>query len=194
MRIILASKSPRRRELLGGVFESFDIITVPTDETLPHGTELSCGVRELAERKGNAVREYLLREGVSLDDTMIISADTLVDLGGEALGKPESTEDAKRMLRALSGSEHFVHTGIAVSLGERLSSATDTTRVFFRSLTDEEIEAYIESGEPMDKAGAYAIQGLGGAFVEKIEGNFDTVVGLSVDLLKKLIGKLQDLG
>lgn len=185
MKIILASKSPRRRELLGAIFEEFDIITAPTDETLPENVPASCGVELLAVRKGEAVAS-------SHPDAMVISSDTLVELDGEPLGKPEDESDAYNMLSRLSGRAHNVHTGIAIHYNGKVYSGTDTTAVYFKELSPAQIKEYIASGEPMDKAGAYGIQGLGGAFVEKYEGNYDTVVGLSSSLLRSLLEDIND--
>ena len=183
MKIVLASKSPRRRELLSTITESFEIIVEECDETLPDGVEPAEGVELLAVRKGNAVSASLP------DDRLVISSDTLVELSGKALGKPLVEEDAYRMLRSLSGKAHNVHTGVAVHYKGRVFSGVDSTAVYFKELSDEEIRAYIATGEPMDKAGSYGIQGLGGRFVEKYEGRFDTVVGLSVKLTEELIEK-----
>lgn len=183
VKIVLASKSPRRRELLSTITESFEIIVEECDETLPDGVEPAEGVELLAVRKGNAVSASLP------DDRLVISSDTLVELSGKALGKPLDEEDAYRMLRSLSGKAHNVHTGVAVHYKGRVFSGVDSTAVYFKELSDEEIRAYIATGEPMDKAGSYGIQGLGGRFVEKYEGRFDTVVGLSVKLTEELIEK-----
>ena len=183
MRIILASKSPRRKQLLGDIYDNFEIITAETDETLPDGVHPSEGVAMLAVRKGAAVKELVG------DDALIISSDTLVELGGVALGKPVDEDDAARMLESLSGKAHNVHTGVAVHYRGRVFSGTDTTAVIFRELSDSEIGDYIAGGEPMDKAGAYAIQGEGGKFVSGYEGDYDTVVGLSLKLTRKLIEK-----
>ena len=190
MKIILASASPRRKELISAICEKFEIITASTDETLPEGVHPREGVGVLAARKGAAVREKMNAEGGSADGYVIVSADTLVEADGVALGKPEDREDAKRMLSLLSGRWHNVHTGIAVHYRERVLNEVASTAVLFRSLTDAEIEEYIDSGEPMDKAGSYGIQGLGGRFVEKIDGDFDTVVGLSVKTTAHLIEKI----
>ena len=184
MKIILASASPRRRELLSAVCRDFEIKTAETDETLDESIHPRRGVEILAIRKGRAVADTLGAEEVK--NCVIISSDTLVELGGIPLGKPESAAHAKKMLRELSGKAHFVHTGIAVHAGGKLYSGVATTGVYFRELTDAEIDEYIATGEPMDKAGAYGIQGLGGKFVEKIEGDFDTVVGFSMRLLGEL--------
>ena len=181
MKIILASKSPRRRELLSEITPSFEIITAETDETLPPDTELSDGVRQLAIRQGAAVLPL-----VSFDD-MVISSDTLVELDSVALGKPSDEECAFNMLSALSGNRHNVHTGVAIHYRGNVYSGVDTTAVYFRTISEAEIREYIATGEPMDKAGSYGIQGLGGKFVEKFDGNYDTVVGLSLGLLRRLM-------
>ena len=179
-RIILASKSPRRRELLAAITPEFDIMTAEVDESLPEGMHPRLGVEMLAVRKGAPIAE---RES----DAIVISSDTLVELGGVALGKPADREDACRMLRELSGKAHNVHTGVAVHYRGRVYSGVDSTAVRFRDMSDEEIAAYVDGGEPMDKAGAYGIQGEGGKFVLGYDGEFDTVMGLSVKLTAELI-------
>ena len=181
MRIILASKSPRRRELLSELYRDFEIITEETDETLPVGVHPREGVAILAVRKGAAVKAKIG------DEALIISSDTLVELDGVALGKPQDEADATRMLRSLSGKAHNVHTGVAVHYRGKVYSGTDSTAVHFRPITEEEIAEYIASREPMDKAGSYAIQGIGGKFITGFEGDYDTVVGLSMRLLGELI-------
>lgn len=181
MRYILASKSPRRKELLGEIVSDFEIITKEVNESLEGDIHPREGVEILAIRKG----EVIARE--VKEDCVVISSDTLVELGGIPLGKPADRDDAIRMLRSLSGKAHNVHTGVAVHYNRQCHSGVATTAVYFRHMTDEEIEAYVDSGDPMDKAGSYGIQSGGGKFVEKIEGDYDTVVGLSVSLTKKLI-------
>ena len=180
MRVILASKSPRRRELLGEIFEKFEIITAEVDEYLPSEIHPREGVEILAVRKGAPVEK-------ENPDAIVISSDTLVELDGHPLGKPSDEADARKMLAALSGNTHRVHTGVAAHYKGRVASGTDTSSVSFRTLTDSEIDAYIATGEPMDKAGAYGIQGKGGALVSSFDGSFDTIVGLSVSLTKRLI-------
>ena len=183
-RIILASGSPRRRELLTKLYDKFEVITSEVDESLEDGISPLRGVEILAVRKGAAV-------AVGLDpDCVVISSDTLVELGGVPLGKPTSREDAYRMLSLLSGNYHNVHTGIAVHYAGRVVSGVASARVKFKPLTDDDIYAYIDGGEPMDKAGAYAIQGEGGRFVEGYDGDFDTIMGLSVSLTKELIDSI----
>ena len=179
MRVILASKSPRRKELLRELFDSFEIITAEVDETLPKSIHPKDGVEILAVRKGAPV-------AAENPDALVISSDTLVELGGVPLGKPTDALDAKNMLRTLSGNTHRVHTGVAVHYKGRAVSGVDSTAVIFRTLSDVEIDEYIATGEPMDKAGAYGIQGKGGVFVSGYEGSFDTVVGLSVALTDRL--------
>lgn len=181
MRVILASKSPRRRELLGRIIPDFEIITRETDETLPVGVHPRNGVEILAVRKGSAVCKQDGR------DALIISSDTLVELDGEPLGKPIDGNDAMKMLMRLSGRTHNVHTGVAVHYKGKIFSGVDSSRVTFRRFDESEARDYISTGEPMDKAGAYAIQGIGARLVEKYEGEFDTIVGLGLKLTKSLI-------
>ena len=178
--IILASKSPRRRELLGSIVRDFAVEVREVDETLPDGVHPREGVELLAVRKGAAV-------AAENPSSIVISSDTLVELGGVALGKPVNEEDAFGMLRRLSGNTHNVHTGVAVSYRGHTCSGVATSSVSFRQITDCEIREYIAGGEPMDKAGAYGIQGEGGKFVKEYTGDFDTVMGLSVSLTEKLI-------
>ena len=182
MKYILASKSPRRKELLSEIIKEFEIITAEVDESLPSDIHPRAGVEILAVRKGDAVAK-------ENPDALVISSDTLVELGGVPLGKPVDENDAVRMLTDLSGKAHNVHTGVAVHYKGRVFSGVATTAVYFRKMTAEEINEYVASGDPMDKAGSYGIQSGGGKFVEKIEGDYDTVVGLSMNLVKKLIDK-----
>lgn len=182
MDIILASASPRRREILSSICEKFDIKVTETDESFGEYIHPSEAVRILAERKGKATLDALGADA----DKFIISSDTLVEIGGKPLGKPTSKSDAEAMLKELSGKRHNVHTGIAVHYNGRVYSGVATTGVYFKELSENEILDYIATGEPMDKAGSYGIQGLGGKFVEKIDGDFDTVVGFSVRLLQSL--------
>ena len=184
-KLILASASPRRKEILTDMGFDLLIRTAEVDESLPHTIAPYDGVRLLAIKKG-AVVAKMLGDGLP-----VLSADTLVELDGEALGKPTDPEDAARMLRALSGSVHYVHTGVCVHYKGKCYAETDTTAVHFRPLTEAEIAEYVASGAPMDKAGAYGIQGAAGAFVSKIEGEFDTVVGLSRRLVEKLLSQAE---
>jgi septum formation protein len=184
-RFILASSSPRRIELLRALNMDFDIIPSNYEENIiqkpPH--ELVC---EFARSKAMDVAKNLSM------DKVIISADTIVYKDDEILGKPKSRVEAYKMLKKLSGSSHSVITGICVidKKSGKIFEDYEETVVFFKVLTDIEINDYINSGEPMDKAGAYGIQGLGGIFVEKIEGCYFNVVGLPVFKLNKLLGKM----
>jgi len=171
--IILASASPRRRELLAALGLPFRIITSGVPEDLPPDLDVEAGVRWLARLKAEAVAE-------TLAEGLVIGADTVVVIDGLALGKPRDVADACRMLRLLRGRPHRVISGVAVfDAAARRSGAasTVTTTVYMRDYSDREIEAYALSGEPLDKAGSYAIQGLGGALVERIEGCYNNVVG-----------------
>lgn len=183
MRIVLASKSPRRKELLGKIYPDFVVITKETDETLPFGTEAKKGVELLAVKKGEAVLD------LTESDDLIISSDTLVELDGKKLGKPENEEDAVKMLLSLSGKVHNVHTGVAVHYKGRVFSSSDTACVKFLNFGEKEAWEYVRTGEPMDKAGAYAIQGIGKKFVEGFQGDFEAIVGLGTTLTKSLVEK-----
>ena len=182
IRVILASKSPRRRELLGKICTDFEIVTREVDESLPGGVTPKDGVRLLAIRKGEVI-------ACEERNALVVSSDTLVEIDDIPLGKPCDREDAFRMLRSLSGRAHNVHTGVAVHYKGMCHSGVASSHVYFKELTDEEIWRYIDTGEPMDKAGSYGIQGEGGKFVEKYEGDFDTIMGLSLRLSTELIEK-----
>ena len=179
--LILASKSPRRRELIARLSRPFTVKTANADETLPAGISPADAVTLLATRKAQAGAV-----GESAAD-FVIGADTLVFYKNKPLGKPKDAEDAACMLTLLSGTEHLVLTGVAVVHGGRTLAAADTTVVRFRKLSQKEILRYVRSGEPMDKAGAYGIQGKGGKLVESYRGNLDNVIGLPCDLLSSLI-------
>lgn len=178
MKYILASASPRRRELLGRLGIDFDIVVSDADETLPEGILPEAAAAYTAEKKADAV-------AASAGDAVIIAADTIVVAGNEIMGKPADRADAEAMLHRLSGITHRVMTGVCIAYGGRKVKFTQTTLVKFYPLTDEEITAYVESGEPMDKAGAYGIQGLGCTLVEGIEGDYFNVVGLPVARLAR---------
>ncbi|MCI8513272.1 MAG: septum formation inhibitor Maf [Lachnospiraceae bacterium] len=186
MRLILASKSPRRRELLAQIGLPFVVrescLTEEIKEEKPEEI-----VKSLAFQKAEAVAEREEEEAV------ILGADTVVVLDGEILGKPKDAEDAFRMLQALQGREHTVCTGVALlrrTAGEweRVLFA-EKTKVFVRPMSGEEIRAYIATGEPMDKAGAYGIQGRFAVFVEKIDGDYANVVGLPVSRVYQVLKK-----
>jgi septum formation protein len=172
--LLLASRSPRRAELLRTLGASFAVVDVEVDET-PHAAEPAGSyVARLAGAKARAGR---VASGSSLP---VLAADTTVVCAGEILGKPADAEDAARILRRLSGRWHAVFTGVALATDTLAVLAVQVveTRVQFRTLSESEIAAYWASGEPADKAGAYGIQGLGGALVARIEGSYSNVVGL----------------
>ncbi len=175
--LVLASHSPRRRELLTAAGIPFVVRASPVDETLIPGEIPQDHVRRLARAKAEAVP--------AAPDEIILGADTVVVVDHHILGKPSGPGDAARMLRLLSGREHEVITGVCLRSARRTTVATETTRVRFVALADQDISAYLASGEPMDKAGAYAIQGLASKFVERVEGCYFNVVGLPVALVHK---------
>ena len=171
---VLASKSPRRKELLKKIGVQAEIMRADVDESSISDIPPERLVTELALLKATDVAKYFC------GDTFVIGADTIVCLDGEVLGKPQNIEDAKRMLRLLSGNKHSVYTGYCVAhcKSGNVVSKYEKTDVYFKELTSDEIEAYISTDEPYDKAGAYGIQGLAGLFVSKIEGDYNNVVGL----------------
>ena len=172
MKLILASGSPRRAELLGRLGLQFEVLPAQIDESLLPGLTAEEQVLRLAREKALAVRDNVN------EDAVILSADTVVVLDGEILGKPKDEADAFRMLRLLSGREHLVMTGVTVLSPRGEESICEKTHVHFRPLNDGEIRAYIRSGEPMDKAGAYGIQGKAALFVSALSGDYFNVVGL----------------
>jgi len=176
--IILASASPRRRELL-------DLLGI-THEVRPSDID---EIREPGERPDNFARraaEDKARHVAQNTKSPVLAADTVVALGDQSLGKPVDEDDAKRMLRILSGREHAVHTGMALALGGRCHSLVDTAIVRFSPLNEDLIDWYVATGEPMDKAGAYAVQGAGGLLVRSITGSPQTVIGLPINRLPEL--------
>ena len=184
MEIILASRSPRRRELLSEIFPDFKVISYDVDETVEPGLDIKSATELIAIRKGRVVKDVVGKEA------LVISSDTLVELDGVPLGKPATPDHAIAMLLNLSGREHNVHTGVAVHYHGRVLSATATSSVTFRELTREEVLDYVATGEPMDKAGSYGIQGLGGAFVSGYTGEFNTIVGLPLELTRTLCERI----
>lgn len=172
-RLILASQSPRRAELLTRLGLEFDIRPADIDETYLPGELPDAHCERLAREKAAAV-------GAQAPDALVIGSDTIVVLDGEVLGKPRDAAHALQMLTRLSGREHEVHTGVAVAGQGRVESTLVRVRVRFRDLGRETWEAYVATGEPMDKAGAYGIQGYGSAVVAGIEGDYFAVMGLPV--------------
>ena len=186
MRVVLASRSPRRREILCALGVRFDVISADADERSDI-TDPALLVRELALRKGRATRALLQERGEWNEDTLIIASDTVVAADGEILGKPADGADAARMLRMLSGTAHRVISGVAVLCGAREAVDHDTTAVHFTRMSEEQIARYVASGEPMDKAGSYAVQGLASLYIEGLEGCYFNVVGLPVFRLNRLL-------
>ena len=184
-RIILASASPRRRELMErlGIPELL-IRPAQGEEHMPEIGDPAEIVRTLSRQKAVEVAR-----GARPDD-VIVAADTIVWLDSEALGKPKDEADARDMLRRLSGRTHSVFTGVCVISGDRIISEAEESLVRFRPMTGKEIASYVESGEPMDKAGAYGAQGLAGLFVERIEGSFSNVMGLPLCRLGNMLKKV----
>lgn len=181
-RLVLASVSPRRREILETLGLVFEIRAADVDESLASGESPYDAAERLAREKAERV-------SASAPGAVVVAADTIVVFEGRALGKPADREDAVRMLRELSGRRHEVVTGLAVARDAALRSGRDVTGVVIASMTEEEIRLYVASGEPDDKAGAYALQGIGGVFIERVEGSPSNVIGLPVRLLARLLGE-----
>ncbi len=182
MRLILASASPRRKEILSAAGYAFEIQTADVNEDIGvRDPELL--VRELALLKAVAVGKKVHGNAI------VVGADTVVSFNGEIMGKPMNRTDAKRMITALSGNVHQVYTGVCVlsTADGSATSRSDVTHVTFRKLSEQEIDAYVATGECDDKAGAYAIQGIGGALVEKTEGDLNNVIGFPLWLFEEMI-------
>ena len=188
MKLILASQSPRRKEILENLGLDFEIVTSDADESSSITNPYTL-VEELSRRKGEAVRDLLLSQGRDLSDTVIIASDTVVSIDGEILGKPRDKEDAKRMLKLLSGREHEVVSGICLIGRGKTETAHEITEVTFRDLTGEEIRSYVATKEPMDKAGAYGIQDTAALWIEGIRGDYFNVVGLPVHRLEQTLNE-----
>ena len=181
MNVILASQSPRRKELMGLFRIPFTVRVADIDESMNSGDPYN-EVARVSQLKALAIA----RE----KDDVVVAADTVVVCDGEVLGKPKDEADAHSMLRLLSGRDHQVMTGLTVLRGDKTLSCTEVTDIHFRDLTEKEIESYIRTGEPMDKAGSYGIQGGAALFVEKLCGDFFNVVGLPVCRLGQLLKEI----
>src|SRR5262245_12332780 len=177
-RVVLASASPRRRELLALVGIEHDVRPANIDESYLPGETPREHAERLAREKASALE---------LPDAVTIGSDTIVVVDGDVLGKPRDREHAQAMLRRLSGRSHVVMTAVAVRWQGNLVSGLEEVGVTFRMLTDDEIDRYISTGEPMDKAGAYGIQGYGATIVERVEGDYFAVMGLALNLLVRLL-------
>jgi septum formation protein len=183
-RVVLASGSPRRHQLLNLIGIEHEVNPANIDETMRPREAPGRHAERLAREKASSV-------AVRDPDLITIGADTVVVINRKVLGKPADMNDAARMLGMLSGREHTVITAVAVARGRKLRSAIEEVRVKFRRLREDEIEAYIATGEPMDKAGAYGIQGFGATIVERVEGDYFAVMGLP---LVRLIALMRDVG
>lgn len=178
MKLILASGSPRRKELFSEMGIRYKSFPSEFDESTVKITDPGQGVCDLALGKARTAQKAWGAK--NREPFVVLGADTLVVLDGQPMGKPKDEEDAFRMLKSLSGREHSVYTGVAILDGDQTETFYSKTDVYFYDLSDEEIRAYIATGEPMDKAGGYGIQGLGRLLVKKIDGDYYTVVGLPV--------------
>ncbi len=183
-KIILASASPRRRELVARLGIDFEIITADCDESTDALSPADT-VSALSKRKAEAVQKTLDFPAI------VIGADTIVADRGRILGKPKDAADAVEALLSLSGRTHSVFTGITLTDGEKTLTDVCETKITFTDISRDEAEAYVATGEPLDKAGSYGIQGLGGAFVERIDGDYYSTVGISICRLKKLLKEFE---
>ena len=184
MELILASQSPRRHEIMDFMGLSYQTVVCTEPEQIPHGLSIPETVMHLAHQKA----QFALRVH---PDACVIGADTIVDLDGEIIGKPKSPEDAIRTLKRMQGREHTVYTGLAVLKKDYEDVRFVTTRVRFRPMSDKEIQWYVSTGDPLDKAGSYGAQGLGSVFVESIEGNYFNVIGLPAPVLYEMLLKAE---
>ena len=180
-KVVLASASPRRQELIKLIFDSVEILPADCDETLPEGIGAREAVEYLSKIKNDASAKLTEKEN------LVISADTVVSVDNEILGKPVDKEDARRMISLLSGKVHQVYTGVTLSLNGKTKTFSEKTDVAFFDLTEDEIEEYISSKEPYDKAGSYGIQGKAGLLVKGINGDYYNVVGFPIARLKREI-------
>lgn len=186
-RLVLASASPRRAELLRGAGYAFTIDAADVDESVRPGELAEAYVRRLAIDKAIAI-------AARQPGALVLGADTTVAIDGEILGKPVDVRDAARMVAALAARAHRVHTAVALACDGRVTSDVATTTVWFAPIAPEDIAAYVASGEPMDKAGAYGIQGGAARFVTRVEGAHDTVVGLPLAVVRRLLESFSGTG
>lgn len=181
MRIILASGSPRRAELMSLAGFKFDVIIPDVDESIPCGTSAENAVKLLSSKKAKYVHS------ICSDNSIIVAADTVVSIDDMILGKPHSVSDARKMLKLLSGRTHSVFTGVSVIKNGAIRTFASESLVTFYPLSDMDIDDYIKSGEPMDKAGAYGIQGKGCLLVKNIKGDYFNIVGLPIAETARII-------
>ena len=180
--LLLGSQSPRRLEILRTVGIPTEAFGVDVDEQLLPGERPDAMATRLARQKGAAVLYAMNRQGRSVEGRWVLCADTIVHIGGELMGKPRDDDDGRRMLRLLSGRTHHVTTGFVIHGSDAFDAPAyaETTAVTFRALSEDEVRRYVATGEGRDKAGGYGVQGLAGAFVERIEGSYHNVVGLPI--------------
>lgn len=183
-RVVLASASPRRRELLNLVGIRHDVRPAAADETRHDGELPVTYAERVARDKAHTI-------ALADPDALVIAADTIVVIDGDVLGKPADAAAARAMLGRLSGRSHIVHTAIAVSYDGRIVSAVESVDVTVRPLSDHDIGAYVATGEPMDKAGAYGIQGYGATIIERVDGDYFSVMGLG---LRRLVALIESFG
>lgn len=190
--LLLGSRSPRRLEILRTVGLPVEPFLVDVDEQLLAGERPDAMATRLARQKGAAVLYALNRQELPVDGRWVLCADTIVHIGGELMGKPRDEDDARRMLRLLSGRTHHVTTGFVVHGADAFDAPAyaETTAVTFRALSEDEVRRYVATGEGVDKAGGYAVQGLASAFVERIEGSYHNVVGLPVHRVVEVLLRL----
>lgn len=178
MRLILASGSPRRKEILSYLSIPFEVITSNFEEKIDENKPLEEEIKRLSKEKANTV----FKEN---KDSIVIGADTIVTIKNKILGKPKNKEEAYQMLKLLSNKKHAVITGVTIISEEKTETFASISNVYFNKLTDKEINNYIATGEPMDKAGAYAIQGIGSKFISKIDGDYYAIMGLPINEIYK---------
>ena len=185
MRFVLASKSPRRKELMKLISSDFIVVTEDIDEESSYKLPPIKAVEDIAKRKGEAVNKYY-------PDDLIISADTIVVINNQIIGKPTDKQDAKRILRLLSGKSHFVHTGFRVKYLNKEIVSHVTSEVIFNELSDELIDKYVASGSPLDKAGAYGVQDNEKfPIIKKVIGSIDNVVGFPVKEILEVVNQIK---
>ena len=184
MKILLASQSPRRKELLSSLGFEFEVVKIDCEEILPQHIEIKNAAAYLSELKADAFRKLEA-------DEVLITADTVVSIDNQVLGKPKDEEDAKNMLQKLSGKTHQVYTGITIKTVDKTSTETDVADVEFAEISEEEIDFYIKNYRPFDKAGSYGIQEwLGMAKIKKMSGSFYTIMGLPTHLVYKILKEI----
>ena len=182
MRIILASQSPRRKQLLELLNIKYEAIPADIDELIDSNNDLVKEIEKLSYQKAF----HVFKDN---KDALVIGSDTIVKINNEVLGKPKTYEDAKKMLKALSNNTHEVVTGVTILKDDKVETFSSIAKVTFYPLTEQEIDEYIKTNEPMDKAGAYAIQGIGAKFIKTIDGDYYTIMGLPIGELYHRIQK-----